>query len=187
MITASSLENAKFDEVKSTTVRRQQGIARTAARIFVTRIEDKIIKLLNITYDFFNSNTNLTNLDRLTAALFRVTNSQGFFGALNYLFVASNVAQTYGGIISGIALKDSKKKHEQDSISGAEVSDRLQSSVDELNNRLASATDLIAKLVYCRYVNTAAVRTNSKQKIRRLSKENICSRHLQELENYVFS
>lgn len=97
------------------------------------------------------------------------------------------MAQTYGGIISGIALKDSKKKHKQDSISGAEVSDRLQSSVDELNNRLASATDLITKIVYCRYVNTAPVSTNSKQKIRRLSQRNMCSRHLQELGNHIFS
>lgn len=181
-------ESEQYNTIKSVSVRRQQSIARAASRIFVTRIEDGIIKLLNITYDFFNSNTNFTNLDRLTSALFRVTNSQGFFGALNYLFVVSNVAQTYGGIIAGIALKDAKKKHEQDSISGAEVSDRLQSSVDELNYRLASATDLITKLVYCRYVNKAdAVRTNGKQKISRMNKDKACSSYLQELENNVFS
>jgi len=112
---------------------------------------DRIINFLNISYNILNSNSGNTNLDKLTAALFRLSSSQGYFAALNYLFTVSNIAQTYGGIISGIALKDSKKKHKEDSISGMEVADRLQSSVDELNDRLSSTSEIILKLFYCTY------------------------------------
>ena len=149
----------------------------------INRIETLIIKILDILYNFLNSGTNFDFIDNVTKALFRLSNSQGFYGALNYLFVASNFAQTYGGIIAGIALKDTKKSREEDSISAMEVSDRLQSSIDDLNDRLTYGTDFLSKFIYCRYVNAAS---GNAGKVRRVSKE-ICSRHLQELENHVLN
>lgn len=150
----------------------------------VTRIENLIIKILDILYNFLNSDTNFDSIDNVTKALFRLSNSQGFYGALNYLFIASNFAQTYGGIIAGIALKDTKKSREEDSISAMQVSDRLQSSIDDLNDRLTYGTDFLSTFIYCRYVNNAAGGINDKK--RSVSKE-VCSRHLQELENHVIN
>jgi len=148
----------------------------------LTRIENLIIKIVDIFYNFLQSNTNFDFIDNITGALLRLSNSQGFFGALNYLFVASNFAQTYGGIIAGIALKDSKKNRQEDLISSMQVSDRLQSSIDDLNDRLTYSNDFLSKFVYCRYVNPAG----GNGKVKRVSKE-VCSRHLQELENHVLS
>ena len=142
---------------------------------------DRFINLLNISYNILNSNTGNTNLDRLTAALFRLSSSQGYFAALNYLFTVSNVLQSYGGIISGIALKDSKKKHKEDSISAMEVSDRLQSSVDELNDRLSSTSEVILKLFYCTHITAG-----SKNKPRGKFKiQQYCSKQLDQLENEI--
>ena len=170
---------------KNVTIMNGQLFVPPAVRFVIAKAENATIQILNSLYNILNSGTEIGGLDRLTNALFRLSNSQGFYGALNYLFVASNFAQTYGGIIAGIALKDSKKKHEEDSISGAEVSDRLQSSIDELNDRLASSTDFLTKFIYCRYVNNVAG-DYKRNKIRRVSKE-VCSRHLQELEKNIVS
>ena len=164
--------------------KRQRLPAVPAARLFIDAAENKFIRFLNITNNILNSNSNLKRLDKLTSALFSLSQSQGFFGALNYLNLVSNVVQTYGGIIAGIAFKDSKKKHEQDSISGEQVSDRLQSSIDELNDRMASATDFITKIAYCRYAVNARVGGNNK--LKKIIND-VCSRHLKELENYVIS
>ena len=166
-------------------IAKRQGLSAVpAARLFIDAAENKFIRFLNITNNILNSNSNLKRLDKLTSALFGLAQSQGFFGALNYLFIVSNIAQTYGGIIAGIAFKDSKKKHEQDSISGEQVSDRLQSSIDELNDRMASATDFITKIAYCRYAVNARVGGNNK--LKKIIND-VCSRHLKELENYVIS
>ena len=162
------------------TVRKQSN---PTARIFIDAAERIVIRTLDVFYNIFNSNTNITRLDNLTSAIVRLSQSQGVYGFLNYLYLASNVAQLYGGIIAGIDLKDSKKKYEQDAISGAEVSDRLQSSVDELNDRFAYATDLIMKIAYCRYANPSV---GKNVKLKKITKD-VCSSLGELMENYIAS
>ena len=176
------IEAADSDESLNE-VRPEVDYYQASSRSFTNSTVEKIVNKLNKTYNLLNSQTGRTNLDTLTAALTRLSSSQGYFAFLNYLFTVSNVAQTYGGIIAGVTLKDAKKARKEDSISGAEVSDKLQSSVDDLNDRLSSSTDVISKLFYCTYLN--GMMKSNKFQGRRLKLYHYCSQQLDDLENQL--
>ena len=134
-------------------VRNRKNSNGSGGRIFFTAGENVLVNLISIIYNVLNSNTNFNSLDSITSAVTRLGTSEGFTGILNILTAVSNVAQTYGSVIAGVDLEISKKNREEDSLSAAEVSDRLQASIDELNYRQTSTNEFLLKVI-CRYINS---------------------------------
>ena len=91
----------------------------------------------------------------MTTAIVNLTTSNGFTGLETAINLVSNIIQAYGSILSGVDLKVTKKFHEEDSISEAEMSERLQESIDELKQQQASS-DAFLKKVICGYVTQSA-------------------------------
>jgi len=134
-------------------VRNRKSSNGSGGRLFFTAGENVLVNLISIIYNVLNSNTNFNSLDSITSAITRLGTSQGFTGIVNILTAVSNVAQTYGSVIAGVDLEISKRNREEDSLSAAEVSDRLQASIDELNYRQTSTNEFLLKVI-CRYINS---------------------------------
>ena len=139
------------NRVKNNVVKAATG----ADRILLSIKESAILKLISIIYNVLNSKTNLNRLDTVTTAFVNLTTPNGFTGFENAINLASNIIQAYGSILSGVDLKITKEFHEEDSISEAEMSERLQVSIDELKQQQASS-DAFLKDVICDYVTQSA-------------------------------
>lgn len=134
-------------------VRNRKTALGSDGRLFLTGGENVLVNLISIFYNVLNSNTNLNGLDSVTSALTRLGNSQGFTGFLNILSTVSSVLDVYSAAIASVDLGLSKKYREEDSLSAAEVSDRLQASIDELNYRQTATNEFLLKVI-CRYINS---------------------------------
>ena len=99
-------------------------------------------------YKFVNSQTNLEQVDRLSTALVRLGNSEGFSGYGNVINAVSNLFQTAGSVFEGFNLKIAANKDEQEQIHL--ISERLQMSIDEMNQRQA-ATNAFLRKFFCDY------------------------------------
>jgi len=113
------------------------------------------INVINAIYKFINSQTNLERLDRMSTALVRLGNSEGFSGYGNVINAISNLFQMAGSFLIGFNLKIAANKDEQ--VQVHMISERLQSSIDEIIRRQDNNIALLFTIV-CDY--NASIKNN---------------------------